>query len=105
MSGRGRDYLERLIAIRGGGLAGNGHNHKMSILLQSRKILVLFILSFVILQPGYLEAVMLSGDDEGFQAQGCPSQLLFERAQLPLLPLAATLQPLNLSDVKKRGNN
>lgn len=45
---------------------------------------------------------MLSGDDEGLQTQGCPSQLLLERAQLPLLPLAATLQPLNLSDVKKR---
>lgn len=52
---------------------------------------------FSVAAPGrYLEAVVLSGDDEGFQTQGRPPQLLSERAQLPLLQLAAALQPLNL---------
>lgn len=60
-----------------------------------RKPLALFILS--VAAPGrYLEAVVASGDDEGFQTQGRPPQLLPERAQLPLLQLAAALQPLNL---------
>lgn len=39
---------------------------------------------------------MASGDDEGFQTQGRPPQLVPERTQLPLLQLAAALQPLNL---------
>lgn len=46
---------------------------------------------------------MASGDDEGFQTQGRPPQLLPERAQLPLLQLAAALQPLNLGRGGWRG--
>lgn len=43
-----------------------------------RKQLAVFNLS--VAAPGrYLEAVVLSGDDEGFQTQGRPPQLLSER--------------------------
>lgn len=51
-----------------------------------------------IIQAGYLEAVMLSGDNEGFQTQGGLPQFFSQRSQLPLLPLTATLQSLNLRD-------
>ena len=51
-----------------------------------------------IIQAGYLEAVMLRGDNKGFQTQGGLLQFLSQSSQLPLLLLAASLQPLNLSD-------
>lgn len=41
---------------------------------------------------------MLSGDDEGLQAQGGLPQFIPQSSQLPLLLLTASLQPLNLSD-------
>lgn len=49
-----------------------------------------------VMQVGYLEAVMLSGYNEGFQTQGGLPQFFSERSQLPLLLLTASLQPLNL---------
>lgn len=49
-----------------------------------------------IIQVAYLEAVMLSGYNEGFQTQGGLPQFFSERSQLPLLLLTASLQSLNL---------
>lgn len=43
------------------------------------------------IQVGYLEAVMLSSDNEGFETQRCLPQLFSQRSQLPLLLLTATL--------------
>lgn len=88
------EYLEHLISIRGDGVGGAAAKSDES----SKEETIGRVAA-----PGrYLEAVVLRGDDEGFQTQGRPPQLLSERVQLPLLQLAAALQPLNLGSGRGR---
>lgn len=58
------------------------------------------IIFYFMIQAGYLEAVMLSGDNEGFQTQGSLLQFVSQSPQLPLLLLTASLQPLDLKVTK-----
>lgn len=53
------------------------------------------------IKAGYLQAVMLSSDNEGFEAQRCLPQFFSQPSQLPLLLLTATLQPPNLNGTRQ----